>query len=80
MLWYQYEPILSYYEIGEYDTALGLATKIINNNNRAYSEMYIIRGDIYLKQGDKNKAREQYELALFYNSNLEDAKDRLKYL
>lgn len=76
-LWYQIEPIQAYYFLGEYDKALSLINKILNDDNRAFSELYIIRGDIYKDRGDISKAKEEYELAIKYNINLEIAKERL---
>jgi hypothetical protein len=73
MLWYQYEPIQAYVELKEYSTALGLIENILNNNNKAYSELYLERGNIYLAQGDKTKALTEYEKALNYNKNYRDA-------
>lgn len=79
-LWYQIEPIKAYYELGEYDRVLNLTENILNNGNRAFSELYIIRGDIYKNQGNTERAREEYEKAILYNSNLEIAKESLKLL
>ena len=45
---------------------------------RAYTELYQIRGEIYLAQGNKEKAREQFELAIEYNQNFEPAKQALE--
>ncbi len=78
MLWYQIEPIEAYTKEGEWDTALVLIDKILANNNRAFSELYILKGDWYKIQGDLSNARRQYELAVFYNSNLPKAQDKLQ--
>lgn len=79
-LWYQIEPILAYYEAGKDTTVLSLTERILNNQNRAFSELYIIRGNIYKKQGNVAAAQHEYEQAVFYNSNLEEAKEALKNL
>ena len=76
-LWYQIEPILAYYKTGEYDEVFEITDYIINNHNRAYSEVYIIRGDIYFDQGDMAKAKGEYEKAVYYNKNLRVAQDAL---
>ena len=68
-LWYQIEPILSYYELGNYQRVFLITDKILNNNNRAFSELYMIRGEIYKKQGKTDAARKEYEKAVYYNSN-----------
>ncbi|OGC69592.1 hypothetical protein A2415_03390 [candidate division WWE3 bacterium RIFOXYC1_FULL_39_7] len=76
-LWYQIEPILSYYRIGEYDKVFEITNNILNNHNRAYSELYVVRGDIYYDQGDMIKAKEEYEKAVYYNKNLKLAQDAI---
>jgi tetratricopeptide (TPR) repeat protein len=48
-LWYQIEPIQSYYELGDYQKVFELTDQILNNGNRAFSELYIIRG-IFVKR------------------------------
>lgn len=77
-LWYQIEPILAYKELKQYDTVLNIISQILNNHNRAYAELYVIRGDIYKEQGNIEGARQEYETALFYNRNLKAAQDKLE--
>lgn len=79
-LWYQIEPILAYYELGNYQKVFYMTDQILNNNNRAFSELYIIRGNIYKNQGNIEAARREYELAVRYNENLEEAKEALESL
>lgn len=79
-LWYQIEPIKSMYENGEYDRVLNVTSGILNNHNRAFSELYIIRGDIYKNQGNLELAKSEYEKAVFYNQNLDEAQLRLSSL
>lgn len=69
-LWYQIEPIEAYYKLGNYDRVFEITDKILENHNRAFSELYMIRGKIYEKQGDKSAANIEYEKARFYNQNL----------
>ncbi len=71
-LWYQIEPIEAYYELGNYNKVFQITDRVLNNYNRAFSELYIIRGQIYLKQGDREAARNEFEKAVFYNSNLKE--------
>jgi tetratricopeptide (TPR) repeat protein len=40
MLWYQIEPILAYYESGNFTTVRQMSREILNNHNRAFSEIY----------------------------------------
>lgn len=77
-LWYQIEPIQAYYELGNYDRVFQITDKILNNQNRAFSELYILRGDIYKNQGNLEAARSEYEKAVYYNENLKAAKEALK--
>lgn len=79
-LWYQIEPILSYYEVGDYNRVLSISERILNNQNLAFSELYVLRGKIYQKQGNINTARTEFEQAVFYNTNLKEAQDALNSL
>lgn len=76
-LWYQIEPILAYYETEKYETVFEITDKILNNQNRAFSELYIIRGRIYEAQGNTEAARKEFEKAVFYNKNLKTAQETL---
>lgn len=76
-LWYQIEPIKAYYELESYDRVFEITNKIINNQNRAFSELYILRGKIYQKQGNTEAAKSEFEKAVFYNSNLKESQDLL---
>jgi len=68
-LWYQIEPLLAYQKLKRYDDLLSRIERILENGNRAYSELYQIRGEIYQDQGDAIKAQTEFEKALFYNKN-----------
>lgn len=80
MLWYQIEPIRSYFELGDYSRVLQIIDRVLNTGNRAFSELYQIRGEVYLAKGEKEKVKEQFELALFYNKNFSEAKISLEKL
>lgn len=77
-LWYQIEPIQAYFELGDYKRVFLLTDKIFNNQNRAFSELYIIRGEIFKKQGNFKEAKREFEKALFYNQNLKSAQQLLQ--
>ncbi|MDP3965874.1 MAG: C39 family peptidase [bacterium] len=79
-LWYQMEPIEAYYKLGKYDRVIELADSVINANNKSVSELYVLKGNIYKSRGDTNSARAEYEKALYYNKNLQSAKDALASL
>lgn len=76
-LWYQIEPIQSYFELGNYQRVFQITDKILNNHNRAFSELYILRGRIYKGQGKLDLARQEFEKAVLYNENLKEAQDLL---
>jgi tetratricopeptide (TPR) repeat protein len=80
VLWYQPEPIASYYELGNYDRVLALTDGIINDNNKSVSELYLMRGRIFESRGDTAAARAEYEKAIFYHKNYQPAKDALAAL
>ncbi|MEX2013108.1 MAG: C39 family peptidase, partial [Candidatus Levyibacteriota bacterium] len=79
-LWYQIEPIQAHFELGNYDRVFQLTDGILNNHNRAFSELYLIRGEIYKKQGNTELARAEFEKAVFYNVNLKSAQEALNSL
>lgn len=76
-LWYQIEPIESYFELGNYDRVFEITDKILNNQNRAFSELYILRGKVFQLQGQNELARQQFQNAVLYNSNLHEAQELL---
>jgi len=76
-LWYQIEPIEAYYSLKNYDRVFEITDKILNNQNRAFSELYIIRGKIYQEQGQVELARQEFQNAVFYNQNKKEAQDLL---
>ena len=78
MLWYELEPIEAYIKTGAYDEALQRIEAILNGGNRAYSELYLLRGGVYLEQGKTDLARGDFEKAVLYNENMEAAKVALE--
>src|SRR5260370_6349920 len=76
-LWYQIEPIEAYYALGDYQQVFTLTDAILNNGNRAFSQLYLLRGKIDLKQGNVQAAKAEFEKAVFYNKNLREAQDAL---
>lgn len=80
MLWYQYEPLYAYQKEKQYDRIFEIADGILNHGNVAYSELYQMRGEIYLDRDDKESARKEFEKALYYNTNFDPAKKALAKL
>lgn len=79
-IWYQIEPIEAYYMLGKYDRVFSLTEKIINGGNRAYSELYMLRGQSYLAKGEKSLAKAEFEKAVLYNKNYKPAQEALAAL
>lgn len=67
MLWYQIEPILAYYEVGEDAKALELIDRVFSSQNKAFSELYYLQGRIYERQGRESEAQEAFRQAEYYN-------------
>ncbi len=79
-LWFRIEPIQSYFELGNYARIFSLAERIIADKNPAYSELYLLRGKIYLKQDQKDLARQEFEKAVFYNTSSKIMREALASL
>ena len=79
-LWYQIEPIQAYFALSDYERVFYLTDEILNNYNKAFSELYLIRGEIYKIRGDAAAAKNEFEKAVFYNINLTSAKEALDSL
>lgn len=77
MLWYQIQPVKAYLESGDYIKVFKLTDQILGKFNKAFSELYILRGQAYLKMGKIELAKSEFEKALYYNQNLQLAKDAL---
>lgn len=77
MLWYQIEPLYAVKAEKQYDQLLSLIDTILTNNNRGFSELYQLRGEVYLEQGKKEAAKKEFEQAVFYNTSNQEAKKLL---
>lgn len=69
MLWYQVEPADAYLKTQQYDKLFSLTDKMLINN-RAFSEVYKMRGTAYQEQGNAELAQTEFEKAKFYNTSL----------
>jgi hypothetical protein len=76
VLWYQMQPINSYFELGDHAKVMSWANAILARNI-SFSELYILRGKVYLQQGRPELAKKEFEQALFYNKNLKAAQEAL---
>ncbi len=68
-LWYQIEPILAYQKLKNYDRVLSITQAVIDKGNRAFSEAYQIRGEVFQEQGKTDEAKAEFEKVLIYNKN-----------
>ena len=75
MLWYQLEPILAYQKVGNSERVFSLTNNILNSGNGGFAELYQIRGEVYRTLGQRDLAREEFNRAYFYNSNLVSARE-----
>lgn len=80
MFWYQTEPIENYLALKNYNQVIELSDQTLQSGNQAYSELYFFKGKAYLEQGNKDAARQEFENAVYYNSNFSKAKDELAKL
>ena len=80
MLWYQIEPLRAYAALGNRSRVFELTDSILNDQNRAFSELYVLRGDMYEEEGNIDAARREYETAVRYNENLSEARQALDSL
>lgn len=67
MLWYQIDPILAYYKNGDFDRVLQMTQRILENNNRAFSELHYLRALIFEARGQTDQANQAFQLVDEYN-------------
>lgn len=80
VLWYQLEPVEAYFQLGNYERLFSLSESILVRENRAYAELYLLRGKSYFAQGKVELAKKEFEKALQYNKNYTEARDALAQL
>jgi len=78
MLWYQIEPIQALAQTNRFDQAHEEITAILFNNNLAFTELYVIQGEMYKKQGQLEEAKASYEQAVRFNIHNKQAQDALR--
>ncbi len=80
VIWYQIEPIQAYFNVGNYSKVFSLADSILNNRNRAFTELYLLRGKVFEMQGKIAQAKLEYQNAVLYNRNSKEAKEAYETL
>jgi tetratricopeptide (TPR) repeat protein len=76
MLWYQYGPFDAYYQVGRYDDMLALAREVISTTP-GVEEMYYYAGLAYEAQGDVERAKSNFQVALWRNADFTAARTEL---
>lgn len=79
-LWYQIEPILAYQKLKNYNRVFAITERILNYHNRAFSELYQMRGEVYLEREENVLAKQEFEKAVLYNKYYKPAKEALENL
>ncbi len=79
-MWYQMEPIESYYELGDYNQVFSLSNTILNGGDPIYPELLVLLGQMYEKQNNMVEAKAEFQQALVYNKNLVSAQQALASL
>ena len=79
MLWYQFMPYEAYFQTSRLDDVVALAQATIKTTPYV-EESYYYLGRVYEIWGELDDAIEQYETALRYNENYEDAATALARL
>lgn len=79
-LWYITWPIKIYRELGEFDKVFTLSEQVFASGARPSSEYYYERGLSYVIMGQKEKAKEEFNLALSFQPNYRFAKEALEKL
>lgn len=67
-LWYQIEPLIAEYQLGNYQRVIQL-TQTITQGNQAYSEAWALRGLAYRQLGDNQAANQALAQAESYNDS-----------
>ncbi len=68
MMWYQYGPFEAYYQVGRYQDMLDLARDVIATTP-GVEESYYYAGLAYEQLGDLERAKSNFEVALWRNQN-----------
>lgn len=79
MMWYMYGPFEAYYHVGRYDDMLQLARDVIATTP-GVEEMYYYAGLAYEGLGDPQRAKANYEAAVWRNNGFTDAINALSRL
>ncbi len=76
MLWYQYGPFEAYYHVGRYDDVLTLAREVLATTP-GVEETYYYAGLAYEAKGDVERAKSNFQVALWRNADFTAARAEL---
>ena len=79
MLWYQIQPVQTLNELGDYGGALELADIGLSGND-SFAELHAEKAKSYIGLGEKDRAKQEAEKAIFYSPDLKSAQDILSSL
>jgi len=79
MLWYQIQPVQTLNELGDYKGAIEMADIGLVSND-SFAELHVEKAKSYIGLGDKDKARQEAEKAIFYSPDLESAHEIISSL
>jgi tetratricopeptide (TPR) repeat protein len=81
MMWYQFGPLEAYNAVGRYEDTLTLTNANLNDGGGQWvEETFFYRGAARELQGDTARALENYQQAVFLNSNYNRARDAINRL
>ena len=79
MLWYQIQPVQTLNELQDYRGAIELADIGLAGND-SFAELHVEKAKSYIGLGEKDKAKQEAEKAIFYSPDLKSAQNILSSL
>ncbi|PJF40043.1 MAG: tetratricopeptide repeat protein [Chloroflexi bacterium] len=80
MLWYQFGPFETYYNVGRYDDVMSLVNVNLNNGGEYVEETHYWQGMVYQELGQQAQAASSFRRALAHNPLYADAQTALANL
>lgn len=78
MLWYQFGPFEAYYHVGRYTDMVTLAQSLLNDGGgHLIEETFYYGGLARMAMGETERARSNFDQAVFFNPNFTPARDAL---
>jgi hypothetical protein len=81
MLWYQFGPFEAYYNVGRYTDMVALAQSLLNDGGgHLIEETFYYGGLARMGMGETERARSNFDQAVFFNPNFTPARDAIAQL